>query len=333
MMNKRRIFGLPVLAMVIGMLLSVSVALGAWFMNREVPTSVTVLGSDAEVFLDAGLTIPADAVNFGAVWREASSSPVSLFIANTGDEEVYAAISHENLPSGITMTSDGDAVPASPSHLILGDTVVINTTTLSSGIDAFATIIEVVDHTAFPASGTLFIESEELTYSGKQDFQAEGAGSWAATGTATLNAAITAVDTPFYLAGDYSLYPASGVLLIDDELISYTGIGSGQITGTTRGYDGTTPADHAIGTLAQVATFTPGAPALQIAFIGVVRGTNSTTAASHSAGTSINDLNGSIIPIAEGGVMEIQVVVDIGIGAARDVQSFSIWIEAQKAPF
>lgn len=55
---------------------------------------------------------------------------------------------------------------------------------------------------------------------------------------------ITAVQTsiPVY---DSTQFESEGIVYIGTELVSYTGISSGSLTGCTRGYNGTTPATHA----------------------------------------------------------------------------------------
>jgi len=59
----------------------------------------------------------------------------------------------------------------------------------------------------------------------------------------TLNGAIDAVVTTITLT-DSTSFPSSGRVLIDSELISYTGNTANQLTGCTRGADGTDAATH-----------------------------------------------------------------------------------------
>ena len=81
-----------------------------------------------------------------------------------------------------------------------------------------------------------------------------GAGLWGGviTGTALdqLNGAIDAVVTTIVVDSTAG-FPAAGVILIDNELISYTGVTATNFTGCVRGVSGTTAASHADNTLVQ----------------------------------------------------------------------------------
>jgi len=61
--------------------------------------------------------------------------------------------------------------------------------------------------------------------------------------TSYLSAALTSSATSLTLL-DGSSYPSSGVVIINSEQISYTGITNDTLTGLTRGYNGTTAASH-----------------------------------------------------------------------------------------
>jgi len=75
-----------------------------------------------------------------------------------------------------------------------------------------------------------------------------GTGRWGgATGvTTTLNGAIDAVVTTITLTSTTG-FPTTGFIKIDNELISYTGISTNDLTGCTRGINGTTAAVHSNG--------------------------------------------------------------------------------------
>lgn len=81
-----------------------------------------------------------------------------------------------------------------------------------------------------------------------------GAGLWGGviTGTALdqLNGAIDAVVTTIVVDSTAG-FPAAGVILIDNELISYTGVTATNFTGCVRGVSGTVAASHADNTLVQ----------------------------------------------------------------------------------
>ena len=77
-----------------------------------------------------------------------------------------------------------------------------------------------------------------------------GLGPWSGfkTGqfTSTLSADITTSVTSLTMASTTS-FPSSGTVLIDNELITYTGNSGGTLTGLTRGASGTTAASHSSG--------------------------------------------------------------------------------------
>jgi len=73
--------------------------------------------------------------------------------------------------------------------------------------------------------------------------------------TTTLNGAITDSDTTITLT-DASSFSTSGSVRIEDEIITYTGKSSNDLTGCTRGTNGTTAAAHADGTAVRESTVT-----------------------------------------------------------------------------
>jgi hypothetical protein len=68
-------------------------------------------------------------------------------------------------------------------------------------------------------------------------------GATAAPAATTLNGAFTAAATTVTLTSTTG-FPDSGVLVIENERIAYTGKSGATLTGLTRGYDGTTAAAH-----------------------------------------------------------------------------------------
>ena len=74
------------------------------------------------------------------------------------------------------------------------------------------------------------------------------------TAFSTLNGAITATATTLTLTSAASFPTTGGIILIGTEKISYTGVSGAQLTGLTRGYDGTTAATHS--TLSNVGCYT-----------------------------------------------------------------------------
>jgi hypothetical protein len=82
-----------------------------------------------------------------------------------------------------------------------------------------------------------------------------GTGSWGgASGlTTTLDGAINTLVSTITLTS-VTGFPTTGVVKIDNELISYTGISSNDLTGCTRGVNGTTAASHSDGAGVEVFT-------------------------------------------------------------------------------
>ena len=67
-----------------------------------------------------------------------------------------------------------------------------------------------------------------------------------------MTSAIGTTDTTIALV-DVSNYPTTGIVLIDSEQISYTGVSGSNLTGCTRGVNGTTAATHAVYAVASYA--------------------------------------------------------------------------------
>ena len=84
-----------------------------------------------------------------------------------------------------------------------------------------------------------------------------GAGLWGGTTnnalTNALNSGITNSATTLTL-NDATGFPTSGTILIDEELITYTGKSSNDLTGLTRGTNGTTAAAHSAADTVRLAT-------------------------------------------------------------------------------
>ena len=84
-----------------------------------------------------------------------------------------------------------------------------------------------------------------------------GAGLWGGTttgvATTTLNGTINSSVTSIVLTSATG-FGASGIVLIDSELITYSGVSTNTLTGCVRGTDGTTAAAHTTGATVQLAT-------------------------------------------------------------------------------
>lgn len=147
-----------------------------------------------------------------------------------------------------------------------GTNISVNTTlTYTSGsgnvlLNALSTTINVTDTTGFAAAGTILIDSEQITYSGKTGTSFTGCtrgvqASYIYAST-TLNGAINASVTTITLTNSTGfVVPANdsaGIVKVDTEIITYTGVSGNNLTGCVRGTNGTTAASHLNGaTIAQ----------------------------------------------------------------------------------
>jgi hypothetical protein len=124
-------------------------------------------------------------------------------------------------------------------------------TTLTAALSASATTITVASTTGFAASGSLWIGNELITYTGG------GGGGTSLTGCTRATSGTTAFAYPngMPVAANITsvvLTSASGFastgtnyVLIDNEIISYTGVSTNTLTGCTRGASGSHAAGHA----------------------------------------------------------------------------------------
>ena len=87
-------------------------------------------------------------------------------------------------------------------------------------------------------------------------------GAFHQDGTTTLSANITNVSTTPISVADTSVFPSSGWILIESELIAYTGKTSTTFTGITRGVLGTTNVAHTAGVYITEAQGTGGATSI-----------------------------------------------------------------------
>jgi len=130
-------------------------------------------------------------------------------------------------------------------------------------LDALSTTINVDSTTSFSASGTIQINSEIITYSGKTATSftgcTRGVQNDIVFASTTLNGGINASVTTITLTSVTGFtVPLIGaaIVRVGNELISYTGVNSvtNQLTGCVRGTNGTTAASHLTGaTIAEYA--------------------------------------------------------------------------------
>jgi hypothetical protein len=128
-----------------------------------------------------------------------------------------------------------------------------NTFTITTSVAANAT-----DVSGSPGGGTVTATYQITT--GNEVFTfgtGWGAGLWGGTitgvATTTLNGTINSSATSIVLTSATG-FGASGTILIDSELITFSGVSTNTLTGCVRGTDGTTAAAHTTGATVQLAT-------------------------------------------------------------------------------
>jgi hypothetical protein len=128
-----------------------------------------------------------------------------------------------------------------------------NTFTITTSVAANAT-----DVSGSPGGGTVTATYQITT--GNEVFTfgtGWGAGLWGGTitgvATTTLNGTINSSATSIVLTSATG-FGASGTILIDSELITFSGVSTNTLTGCVRGVSGTTAAAHTTGATVQLAT-------------------------------------------------------------------------------
>jgi hypothetical protein len=131
--------------------------------------------------------------------------------------------------------------------------VTSNTFTITTSVAANAT-----DVSGSPGGGTVTATYQITT--GNEVFTfgtGWGAGLWGGTitgvATTTLNGTINSSATSIVLTSATG-FGTSGTILIDNELITFSGVSTNTLTGCVRGTDGTTAAAHTTGATVQLAT-------------------------------------------------------------------------------
>jgi hypothetical protein len=141
----------------------------------------------------------------------------------------------------------------------------LNSTTLSAALTTVATTINVTSATAFAATGSIWIGTELITYTGKTATSFTGC-TRATIGTTVFsypNGMPVAENVTSVVLTSATGFTATGSVLIDAEIITYTGISTNTLTGCTRAASGSRAAGHAaLATVTQSTTFTGwGSPA------------------------------------------------------------------------
>ena len=170
------------------------------------------------------------------------SSVVAAYQINTGLDTVvvgtgFGAGAWDGLTSTYSQTTlnDSGGISDSDTSFILTSASDFETasTTTDGAITASSASIAAADSSSFPSKGTLLIDSEKIRYG---------------TNVSNIFADLTRADDGTTAAShaDGATVTFVGLVLIDDELLQYTGKSSNTINaGVTRGTRGTTAAAHA----------------------------------------------------------------------------------------
>ena len=166
---------IPIIAIVLALVLVGGGVLAAFFWTKSVPSTVTILGGEVQAFTTEACDTPLTALAFSGIRPGETTTPVSFWIKNIGDDPAYCALAQSGLDIKLTLnhTTLG-VVPADPARLkLLISTTYVNSAT-SNGLNENLTP-STVDHIsvaavnldAYPASGVVKIDAELIGYSSK----------------------------------------------------------------------------------------------------------------------------------------------------------------------
>ena len=183
----------------------------------------TTTGSGGESFtavyqINTGLNTVVGGTGWGAgLWGGVTDGAIS--------STLNGAISSTSSTANITLVSTAS----------FGDATA---TTLASDLDAGITSMTVVDASTFPDEGSVIIGTEVIKY--------ESGGISGNTISNLTRGAFDTSDTNHSAAASVGYV---GVVLIDNELITYTGVSGNDLTGIARGTRGSTGATHGNGSI------------------------------------------------------------------------------------
>jgi hypothetical protein len=147
----------------------------------------------------------------------------------------------------------GGSTGPSASTALSGTLSTVAFTSSTAALTTSSTTVSVVDTTGFTSTGSILIETEVISYTGKTTTTFTGC-TRAASGT-TAAAHVASIGVSQYTTGvtinctSASVFAASGTIYIGSEGITYSGKTGTSFTGCTRAANGTTPNSHANGDL------------------------------------------------------------------------------------
>lgn len=363
-MKHKRFLGIPipVVAVTLAILLVGGGVLAAFFMQRDIPTTISIVGVDeAEVYQDSECTILLTDLAFGDIMPGETTGTMTFYVKNNSDPSgspFYVALSQTGLDLMLTLVEDANGVvPADPDVLPLvtgsdyedgywqaGSPV----TTILGGIDASADLIEVASIDGFPSSSLLYCEGEIIFYASLRQYVAEGAeipGYWQDTAM-TSTVLVYMTSSSDFIAIVPGTFPDTGTVRVDNEIISYSSIEvvnseRHELTGIVRGLDGTTATTHNADiavTWVEWVEPIPGDAEILAAFTGCIRGAEETTAAAHgeveiSQAGWVEETGGSLYELYPGEILPVTVYLEADLAIARGDFPFITIILAQDSPF
>lgn len=171
---RRKIFGVPTIAIILIAALATGGIYAAFFWQKEVPVSVKIVGAEIEAYEDEACTIPLTAVDFGDLRQGEQSATMSFWLLNIGEDTLYPALAQDGLdPLLLLFEGDANAVPADPSNLPLatGEDITpgywqetATTTTTVEALDDVALEVRIASGVGFPDSGMVKIDDELIAY-------------------------------------------------------------------------------------------------------------------------------------------------------------------------
>lgn len=200
-------------------------AINAGVLNAEY--RITYVNGDQYTITTAVAANASDIGNGGA-------AVVARYQISTGNEFYTAGVGWGAGPWG------GATGPVS-STTLTGSLATVANTTLLGALNASATTINVATTASLTAAGSVLVDSEIISYTGKTATTLTGCVRGTAGSTAAAHAASTGViqySTVTINVGSAATFTATGTIAIDSEIISYTGKTATSFTGCVRGVNG-----------------------------------------------------------------------------------------------
>ena len=166
--------------------------------------------------------------SLGNLWYENQPYNVSAARMLSFDDDLHILTGYGN-PDALLRYGADAAKPDNYQHLVFGETIHYVVPDAAFGGSIYSALAEL----ALKTNATLSIHQGIIRVEDRSVITAVAEG---ATGTGSGNLSFEDASRTF---------PSSGYLLIEKEIVQYTGVSSSAFTGITRGYLGSVIADHA----------------------------------------------------------------------------------------